>query len=148
MGRSYAEIEYDLGLRYGMNESKIEKLKIETTKTKKMGKMGAPKKTTSILPSHWQNTLLELYSQGASDKEVKALIHSWLGKFSNNLWDRWMKEEEDFWETIKKGRLFSEVWWEKQGRMNLSNKNFKTTLWYVNMRNRFGWSNKRRVKSE
>ncbi len=124
------------------------KLNVETTKTKKMGKIGAPKKTTRLLPTHWQNELLELYRQGASDKEVKALIHSWLGKFSNNLWDRWMKEEADFWETIKKGRMLSEAWWENQGRTNLTNKDFKATLWYINMKNRFGWSKKREMKRE
>jgi hypothetical protein len=88
---------------------------------------------------------LELYNQGGSDKEVKALIYSWLNSFSNNLWDRWMKEEEGFWETIKKGRMLSEAWWEKQGRTSLINKDFNATLWYMNMKNRFGWADSQKI---
>jgi hypothetical protein len=110
-----------------------------------MKKIGAPKKTICLLPSHWQEALLELYRQGGSDKEVKALIYSWIGTFSNNLWDRWMKEEEDFWETIKRGRMLSEAWWEKQGRSNLTSSNFNATLWYMNMKNRFGWADSQKI---
>ncbi|PKP52266.1 MAG: hypothetical protein CVT92_09660 [Bacteroidetes bacterium HGW-Bacteroidetes-1] len=110
-----------------------------------MTKIGAPKKTICLLPSHWQEALLELYRQGGSDNEVKALIYSWIGTFSNNLWDRWMKEEEDFWETIKRGRMLSEAWWEKQGRSNLMTPNFNATLWYMNMKNRFGWADSQKI---
>jgi hypothetical protein len=106
---------------------------------------GRPKKTLELLPDDWKESILELYNQGGSDKEVKALIYSWLNSFSNNLWDRWMKEEEGFWETIKKGRMLSEAWWEKQGRTSLINKDFNATLWYMNMKNRFGWADSQKI---
>jgi len=110
-----------------------------------MKKIGAPKKTIKLLPSHWQLSLLELYRRGGSNKEAKALIYSWIGKFSNNLWGRWLKEEEDFSEIIKEGRILSEAWWEHKGRTNLMNKKFNATLWFINMRNRFGWTYKQKI---
>lgn len=86
--------------------------------------------------------ILSEYSQGASDVEIKASIWEWRGKFSDDLWDRWLKEEEVFSGTIKKGRALSARWWEKNGRTNLKDKDFNPTLWYMNMRNRFGWRDK------
>jgi hypothetical protein len=113
--------------------------------TDKKSTMGAPKKKLDIMPERWQDIIMELYTEGGSDKEVKKLIHSWLGTFSNDLWDRWLREESDFSETIKKGRLFSEAWWEKKGRINLDSSTFNATLWYMNMKNRFGWADAQKV---
>ena len=102
---------------------------------------GRPKSVFD-LPEGWYNDVLNLYSEGASDVEVKALIYQWRKSFSNDLWERWIEEEEQFSETIKIGKLLSEAWWNKAGRKNLSNKDFSYTGWYMNMKNRFGWTDK------
>ena len=90
----------------------------------------------------WYSDVLELYKEGAADVEVKALIYEKKGSFSNDLWDRWMKDELQFSETIKMGKLLSEAWWNKKGRKGLENKEFNYTGWYMNMKNRFNWKDK------
>ena len=79
--------------------------------------------------------------------EVKALIHDWRGKFSNDLWDRWMAEEPEFSETVKTGKILSEAWWTRNGRKNLENRDFNYTGWYMQMKNRFGWKDKSEVEN-
>lgn len=109
---------------------------------------GRPKADLSSLPEDWYQTVLAMYEKGASDVEVKAQIWRWRGSFSNDLWDRWMKEEPSFSETIKMGRQLSASWWTRNGRENLTNKDFNYTGWYMNMKNRFGWADKQEVKQE
>jgi len=104
--------------------------------------VGRPKEGLSSLPEEWYNEVLSLYKQGASDVEVKALIYQWRGSFSNDLWDRWLAEEKEFSETIKTGKLLSEAWWNKEGRTSLRDKEFSYTGWYMQMKNRFGWTDR------
>lgn len=105
-------------------------------------KVGRPKEGLETLPEHWYADVINLYMGGASDVEVKAYIYHNKGTFSNDLWDRWMKEEEEFSETIKTGRMLSEAWWHKEGRGALRDKDFSYTGWYMQMKNRFGWADK------
>lgn len=110
--------------------------------------MARPPEDLTSLPSEWYRDVLALYEEGASDAEVKALIHKWRGSFSNDLWDRWLKDEDEFSETIKAGKLLSEAWWHKNGRTNLTNKEFNYTGWYMQMKNRFGWKDRHDVTSD
>ena len=100
---------------------------------------GRLKESISSLPKDWQKQVLDLYEIGGSDVEIKAMIYKWRGSFSNDLWDRWMVDEPIFSETIKAGRAMSHAWWMIQGRSNLKVPIFSPTLWYMNMKNRFGW---------
>lgn len=108
---------------------------------------GRPKSSID-LPDGWYNDVLSLYAEGASDVEIKAYVYQKRGSFSNDLWDRWLEEEQQFSETIKQGRMLSEAWWAKTGRKNLGNKEFSYTGWYMNMKNRFGWKDKQEVEQK
>jgi transposase len=54
----------------------------------------------------------------------------------------WEKVHSEFSDALKKARDYSEGWWLLQGRNNLNNKEFNSTLWYMNMKNRHKWSDK------
>lgn len=110
--------------------------------SKEATKAGRPKEGIESLPENWYDDILKLYKEGGSDVEVKALIYGWRGSLSNDLWERWMEEEKEFSETIKVGKMLSEAWWSKSGRTNLTNKKFSYTGWYMNMKNRFGWTDR------
>ena len=101
--------------------------------------------TIKDLPEGWYNDILSLYKDGASDVEIKALIYDWRGSFSNDLWDRWLKDEPQFSETIKAGKMLAEAWWNKNGRINLNSKEFNYTGWYMQMKNRYGWKDTQQI---
>jgi hypothetical protein len=104
-------------------------------------KLGRPLEPPELWDG-WQTQIIDLYKVGAGDNEIKALIFINRGSFSNGLWERWVKEEPEFSETIKAGKLLSAAWWEKKGRSKLEVKEFNYVGWYMNMKNRFGWKDK------
>jgi hypothetical protein len=87
----------------------------------------------------WREKVIDLYDQGASNREVmrelKLTPGAWKALESNIL-------DSDFAEIIELGRLYAQAWWESQGRINLKTRGFNTSLWTANMNNRYGWSNK------
>jgi hypothetical protein len=88
-------------------------------------------------------TVVELMSEGASQYEVLATLG-----ISEDTFYRWKKENEEFSESIKRGSQLSQAWWEKKGRISLDDRQFNSTLWYMNMKNRFKWADKQEVKNE
>jgi len=98
--------------------------------------MARPKKTLSELNSDWNDLVIDLYREGGSDVEIRAELN-----ISNGLFNRWMSDEDEFLTTIKRGRTLSEAWWYRKGRENIENPKFNATLYFMNMRNRWGWNN-------
>lgn len=104
---------------------------------------GRPKITLDDLPENWKAKALTYYESGASDVEIR--VHC-LGGICHETWERLLAEEPKFSEAIKMGRDMSKAWWESNGRLNLQNKDFSSTLWYMNMKNRFGWADKQQTE--
>lgn len=86
----------------------------------------------------WREEMLGLYMVGASDREVMCQLRLTPGK-----WETLYNDLNcDFREVVEIGRVYNWAWWEREGRINLDNKNFNASLWTINMKNRFGWSEK------
>jgi hypothetical protein len=98
------------------------------------------------LPADYQDTIIEMMSEGACEEEIFLYIYKNVGKFSLDTWYKWKDKEEVIKETLKLGNYLSQGWWKSQGRINLKNREFNNTLWYMNMKNRFGWSDNQNVK--
>lgn len=106
-----------------------------------MAKVGRPKLTPEDhFPKNWKEKVLSLYSLGASDVEIRVLLD-----ISNDTFYRLLKEDDEFAETIKRGHDFCQAWWELEGRQALRDKSFNPVLWYMNMKNRFGWADKKNI---
>ena len=125
-----------------MNENtpKIEVLKIpaidkQDPKPKHPG--GRPLKTIEDLPKDWRQTIHNEMKQGASRQEIKAKLC-----ISNDLFARLMREDIEFSDTIKENEALSYAWWLNIARENLKDRSFSAVLWYMNMKNRFGWKDK------
>ncbi|WP_299084892.1 hypothetical protein [uncultured Paraglaciecola sp.] len=83
-----------------------------------------------------------LFKNGESVAEVCAVLG--IGKKS---FYRYIEKHADFAEAYDKGRDLSEAWWLKKGRnaVNGKAKHMDTTAWIFNMKNRFGWADKKEV---
>lgn len=91
----------------------------------------------TIYKEEYNDLVIDLMKEGASITEVAAEI----GVSRQTIYD-WQEANPEFLYTIKKGFELCEAWWERQGRKNLQNKEFSYTGWYMNMKNRFKWSDR------
>lgn len=77
------------------------------------------------------------FLNGCSDIEVCRLLRITFSKFKQ-MYD----SDEGFRTMVDVGRTMSQAYWMEQGRLNITNNKFNTSLWMFNMKNRFGWSEK------
>lgn len=104
---------------------------------KKKKHSGRPKRTTKDFPENWKEMIIEKMSHGASKEELILVLG-----IGHDTFYRLKKEEKVFQDTIKRGEELCKAWWMEVGRINIENKNFSPVLWYMNMKNRFGWKDK------
>lgn len=95
---------------------------------------GRPLIQLSDLPKDWKEMIIREMSQGANLQE----IYGWLD-ISDKTFTRLCRDNIEFSRTVKRGQRLSERWWLEIGRKYIRDKEFNSTLWYMNMKNRFGW---------
>ena len=105
-----------------------------------MAKRGRPSLQLEDLPKGWEEYILSMSKEGASIVEIAVELDIARGTLYSL-----MERDEYFMNTIKKCKRYCESWWLKQGRVNLKDKDFSPTLWYMNMKNRFGWTDKQQT---
>jgi hypothetical protein len=109
-------------------------------KPKRKGNWYNPSKYTDKMCSE----LVELMSEGKSRAHFCA-AHN----ISQITFDAWRKDHPEFDDAYQVAQGKSEVWWQDMAQKHLTYNSFGTQLnpviWSMNMRNRFGWTEHRRV---
>lgn len=85
----------------------------------------------------WEEELIKEYKQGASSDEIVSLLN-----ITPTTFKVWIEQYPVFGNIIATGEVFGKAWWLKQGRANLNDKAFNHNLWYMQMKNLYGWSDK------
>lgn len=117
-------------------------------------KVGRPFVTMEELNPDWRDTMLQLASQGYSDVEIRAALcyvdheddYGKYRSFSIQRWNRLQDRVEEFAVTYKICRVLCEAWWMMKGRRGIDSTYFNTAVWFINMKNRFGWKDKQEIQ--
>lgn len=100
---------------------------------------------TKQLPDGWASVIAREYQAGASDTEVRAKL-----RVTKALWESLYKsaDSSSFKEVVDLGRMLAKAWWLEEGRKALRDKTFNAALWHMNMKNRYGWSDKSEIHTK
>lgn len=107
--------------------------------------IGRPKKTLNDLPTGWKTKLREMGQEGMLD--IDAIVY--LG-ISRETFYEFLKEYEDFTNTVNEMRDLSHTWWAsipRKGFKDGKSKDVNSNLWHLVMRNKFKeeWNTEKRV---
>jgi hypothetical protein len=93
-------------------------------------------KATTTPVIDWDG-LRAMYESGASDVEIASKLRISMAEFY-----KMEKELPTFARFVELGRTFAHAWWVSKGRLNVGNKDFNTSLYNFNMKNRYAWADK------
>ena len=105
-----------------------------------MAKRGRPLLQLEDLPKGWEESIISMSKEGASIVEIAIELD-----ISRTTLAAMTERDEYFMNTIKRCKRYCEAWWLRKGRTELENRDFSPTLWYMNMKNRFGWTDKQQT---
>lgn len=91
----------------------------------------------------WEQRLYKLGSRGGTMQEMAALL-----KISQWQFKHLVGRDEYFEAVVITAEELAEAWWLKNGRTNLTNKQFHPSLYYMNMKNRYGWKDRQDITSK
>lgn len=57
----------------------------------------------------------------------------------------WVNAHKEFADAYEVAKMKAQAWWECRGKLGLSQENFASTAWSMTMRNRFGYTEHRRI---
>ena len=86
----------------------------------------------------WIDIVLEGYRAGAGDEEAIRDL-----KITEEVFQNLIKDDDLFNGVVEHGRLCRYAWYMEVGRTNLTTRGFNTTLWAFQMKNLFGWVDKK-----
>ena len=92
--------------------------------------------TTQQTQVNWAE-IAEAYAEGAADVEIAKMLNLTIADFY-----QLEQERPAFAKFVEKGRTMSQAWWYERARKGLFSKEFNTSLWNFNMKNRYGWADK------
>jgi len=104
-----------------------------------MAKVGRP---TKYKPEYCDK-VIEVMEKGFSKEAVAGHI----GISKDTLY-RWVKKHDEFSDAIKRGVEISRVFWEELGIEMVTAGQGNSTAWIFNMKNRFGWKDKREISGD
>jgi hypothetical protein len=85
--------------------------------------------------------LLKLFTEG---RDIAAFCSS--ANIARSTFFEWLRKYKEFNVTYELARDKSRMWWEEMARIGVTDTSFNTTLWSINMRNRFGYAEHRKIK--
>lgn len=97
----------------------------------------SPQTEMAVTPPSKTDIIRSIYTEGGSDVEVASALSITLNKYYE------LCDEIPELNTIAElGRTVAEAWWMAKGRSNLWNKEFNSSLYNFQMKNRYGWADK------